>query len=373
MASSFGGSGDYGARTTYRISENRRIVVLQNTRDGRIPVQIETDEVALETEQSESELARDKNWATTSSGSTHTNDYTWTEEPDDRSSGEDSISSGGSAYSAKYTEGSEVLRTGPMLRGSIPVLHPLGLSDSDDEDESEGNRQKKTRKLVKAHLLNEATLEELEFGAELTKDQLLRVKQMLMSHSRCFAQTLSDVGRTDIIEHHIRLKPDARPVYRPGFKRFSQPELQLIEKEVEKQLVAGIIREEDGPWCAPMTLGMKKNGNYRFCVAHISLNAQTERESWPLLNVEEVLDNLGGFEYYTTLDGFSGFNTIPSEKDDQHLTTFRTPWGTFYYTVMPFGLKNAPHTYCRYMHKVIAHLLTKSVKTYLDDIAVAST
>ena len=81
-----------------------------------------------------------------------------------------------------------------MLRGSIPALHALGSSDLDDEDASEGNRQKKTRKLVKAHLLNEATLEELEFGAELTKDQLLRVKQMLMSHSRCFVQTLSDRG-----------------------------------------------------------------------------------------------------------------------------------------------------------------------------------
>ena len=138
-------------------------------------MQIEIDEVALEAEQGESESPRDENWATTSSGSTHTSDYTWTEESDDRSNRKDSIS-----------------------------------SDSDDEDAGEGDRQ------------------------ELTKDQLSRVKQMLMSHSRCFAQTLSDVGRTDIIEHHIRLKSDARPVYHPGFKRFSQPELQFIEKEVQK-------------------------------------------------------------------------------------------------------------------------------------------
>ena len=107
-------------------------------------------------------------------------------------------------------------------------------------------------------------------------------------------------------------------------------------------------------------------------MAYIGLNPQTERESWPLPNIEEVLDGLGGFYYYTTLDGFSGFNTIPIERDDQHLTTFRTSWGTFCYTVMPFGLKNAPHTYCRYMHKVFAHLLAKSVKTYMDDIAMAS-
>ena len=147
--------------------------MLRNTRDGCILVQIETDEIALEAEQGESEIPRDENWAATSSGSTHTSDYTWTEEHDDCSSGEDSISSEGSAYSAKYTEGSEVSRMGPMLRGSIPALHALGSSDLNDGDASEGNRQKKTRKLVKAHLLNEATLEELEFGAGLTKDQLL--------------------------------------------------------------------------------------------------------------------------------------------------------------------------------------------------------
>ena len=125
--------------------------------------------------------------------------------------------------------------------------------------------------------------------------------------------------------------PDSRDLVKLSFN--------FIENEIHKQLAAGIIREEDGPWCGPVTLGMKKNGNYHFCVAYIGLNAQTKRESWPFPNVEEVLDSLGGFEYYTTLDGFSGFNTIPIEEDDQHLTTFRTPWGTFCYTVMPFGFE----------------------------------
>ena len=260
------GSGDYGARTTYRISGNGKIVVLWNTRDGCIPMQIETNE----------------EWATTSSRSTHTSDYTWTEKTDDRSSEEDSVSSEGSSHSAKYTEEDEGSRTGPTVRRNIPAFDALGSSDSDEEIADEGSQQKGARKLVRAHLLNEATLEELNFGVELTKDQLSRVKQMLMSHSQCFALSLNDVGRTTIIEHHIRLKPGARPVYRPRFKRFSQPELQFIENEIQKQLAAGIIREEDGPWCAPVTLGMKKNGNYRFCVAYIGLNAQTERESWPL-------------------------------------------------------------------------------------------
>ena len=102
-------------------------------------------------------MPRDEDWATTSSGSTHTSDYTWTERTDDRSSGDDSVSLGGSAPLAKYTEEGEVSRTEPMLHGNIPTLHALGASDSDGETTDEENRQKKTRKLVKAYLLNEET------------------------------------------------------------------------------------------------------------------------------------------------------------------------------------------------------------------------
>ena len=102
---------------------------------------------------------------------------------------------------------------------------------------------------------------------------------MLISHSQCFALTLGDVGRTTIIEHHIRLKLGAKLVYRPIFKRFSQHELQFIEREIQKQLAVGIIQEVDGTWCTPMTLAMEIRGKYRFCVAYIGLNAQTKRES----------------------------------------------------------------------------------------------
>ena len=123
------------------------------------------------------------------------------------------------------------------------------MSDTDEEnidqkEEKEGSTMPtKTggvRKLVKAYLLNEETLEELKYGVELTGDQLFQVKRMLMSHRQCFALTLNDIGRTTVIEHHIRLKPNARPVYRPGFKGFSQPELQFIEGEIQKQLAAGV-------------------------------------------------------------------------------------------------------------------------------------
>ena len=117
---------------------------------------------------------------------------------------------------------------------------------------------------------------------------------------------------------------------------------------------------------------VEKERQLHICVAYLALNKTTERESWPFPNIKEVLDNLAGHRYYTTLDGFSGFNTIPIRAQDQHYTTLRIPFGTYCYTVMPFGLKNAPHMYCRYVMTKLQSLLKNCVQTYMDDVAVYS-
>ena len=94
----------------------------------------------------------------------------------------------------------------------------------------------------------------LHYG-DLDPDQQEKLVQLLYKHRDCFAASLTDVGRTSLLEHHIRVPKGTNPVYRPGLKRFSQPKLAFIKEQVEKQLQAGIIRENDGPWCAPVTLG----------------------------------------------------------------------------------------------------------------------
>jgi hypothetical protein len=55
-----------------------------------------------------------------------------------------------------------------------------------------------------------------------------------------------------------------------------------------------------------------------------------------------VLENVGGHEAYSFMDGFSGYHKVHIVEEDKAKTTFVTEWGSFAYTVMPFGLKNAP-------------------------------
>ena len=72
------------------------------------------------------------------------------------------------------------------------------------------------------------------------------------------------------------------------------------------------------------------------------------------------------------LDGFSGYNQVLVSLADQLKTTFRTPWGTYAYMKMPFGLINAGATFQRAMDATFRGLINHSVIVYLDDINVFS-
>jgi len=55
----------------------------------------------------------------------------------------------------------------------------------------------------------------------------------------------------------------------------------------------------------------------------------------------EVLENMGGQETYSFIDGFFGYHHIKIAQEDRQKTTFSREWGSYQYTMMPFGLKNA--------------------------------
>eukprot|EP00253_Pinus_taeda_P030423 PITA_30423 len=86
--------------------------------------------------------------------------------------------------------------------------------------------------------------------------------------------------------------------------------------------------------------------------------------------MDHVLQKVTGSFRMSILDGFFGYNQVVVDKEDQKKTAFTTPWGTFMYPRMPFGLMNAGATFQRAMD--ISFLGDKFVVIYLDDIIVFS-
>ena len=72
------------------------------------------------------------------------------------------------------------------------------------------------------------------------------------------------------------------------------------------------------------------------------------------------------------VDGFSGYNQISMHLDDKEKTAFTTPWGTFMYDKMPFGLMNAGATFQRAMDIAFVGEKDKFMVIYMDDITVFS-
>jgi hypothetical protein len=72
------------------------------------------------------------------------------------------------------------------------------------------------------------------------------------------------------------------------------------------------------------------------------------------------------------LDGFSGYNQVLVDPDDQEKTTFTTPWGTFMYVKMPFGLMNVGATFQRAMDIAFMDEIGRFIVIYMDDMTVYS-
>ena len=97
------------------------------------------------------------------------------------------------------------------------------------------------------------------------------------------------------------------------------------------------------------------------------LNDASLHDPFPTPFTDEVLDNVGGQEIYSFIDGFSGYHQIRIHPGDRYKNTFATKWGSFRYTVIPFGLKNAPAIFSRVVVAVFKEYIHKFLEVYFDD------
>ena len=113
---------------------------------------------------------------------------------------------------------------------------------------------------------------------------------------------------------------------------------------------AGIIAPiRFSEWVSNLVPTRKKIREIRLCVDLRNVNKVSLKDNYPLPKMDHILQRVVGASKISLLDGFSGYNLIPVHPDDQEKTAFTTPWDTFKYVKMPFGLKNAGATFQRAM------------------------
>jgi ribonuclease HI len=116
----------------------------------------------------------------------------------------------------------------------------------------------------------------------------------------------------------------------------------------------------------------KKDGTQRMCVDYRSLNEVTIKNKYPLPWIEDLFDQMKGASVFSKIDLRSGYHQLKIQKSDIRKTAFRTRYGLYEYTVMSFGLTNAPTYFMYLMNKVFVEYLDKFVGVFIDDILIFS-
>ena len=193
---------------------------------------------------------------------------------------------------------------------------------------------------------------------------------MLVKHWPVFS-VHGEFGKTDLIQHEIitenvpPIKDKVRPI---------NPNLEpQLREQLDEWLKHGVIEPSNSPWnFALFSVPKKQPGKFRWVIDLRKLNKITKKDRFPIPNIEDNLARLSRSKYFSAIDGAGAYHVVDIAKKDRQKTSFTTPWGTWQFKKLCFGLCNAPSTYSRLVQQVLKDVPYSVALPYLDDTACHS-
>ncbi|GJX77433.1 putative reverse transcriptase domain-containing protein, partial [Tanacetum coccineum] len=165
--------------------------------------------------------------------------------------------------------------------------------------------------------------------------------------------------------------PGATPIAKSPY-RLAPSEMQELSGQLQELQDKGFIRPSHSPWGVPVLFFKKKDGSLRMCIDYRELNKLTIKNHYPLPRIDDLFDQLQGLRFFSKIDLRLGYHQLRVHEDDIPKTAFRMRCGHFEFTVIPFGLTNAPAVFMELMNRVCKPYLDKFVIVFIDDILIYS-
>ena len=167
----------------------------------------------------------------------------------------------------------------------------------------------------------------------------------------------------------IELVPGAKAPKLPYYKLSYEEEAEC-KRQIQEGMARGQVRPSTSPWGSPVLFVKKKDGTLRMCIDYRALNKLTIKNNTALPRIDELLDRMAGARYFTTMDLRSGYNQMRVDESSIPFTAFKTKWGLFEYTVLSFGLCNAPASFQALMTDIFRVYLDQWLVIFIDDLCV---
>jgi len=151
-----------------------------------------------------------------------------------------------------------------------------------------------------------------KLGRLLSQEEQDAVAAVIARHLDVFAWSASDMPGIDpdFLCHHLTMDAKVCPI-RYRRRKLNKERRLVVKEETQKLLSVGHIREIQYPeWLANVVLVKKANGKWRMCVDFIDLNKACPKDSYPLPNIDALVDSASSCKMLSFLDAFSGYNLI---------------------------------------------------------------
>ena len=147
-------------------------------------------------------------------------------------------------------------------------------------------------------------------------------------------------------------------------QRMTPVELQELKVQLQELLDRGFIRLSNSPW-GSLVLFAKKNGKTLWlCIDYRQLNRVTITLCQGLM----IYFQLRGTRVYSKIDLHIGYHRLRVKEAYILKTVFRTGYGHFEFTLMPFELMNAPVAFMDLMHRVFQPYLDQFIVVFILDL-----
>ncbi|HYN44438.1 MAG TPA: reverse transcriptase domain-containing protein, partial [Candidatus Limnocylindrales bacterium] len=214
--------------------------------------------------------------------------------------------------------------------------------------------------------------DEMITGKNMTNKEREILFEVIKKEEATFREKLTEEIRSDSLpKYSIKLKEDATP-HIAAMGRLSPDKEDMLDTEISDLWKRGLIEYSDGTWRARVVLVKKKDGKWRRCIDYRVLNEMTIADSYPMVRIDETLDQLGKAKYFSKLDMVEGYYQIPLHENSKTYTGFATRSGFYQWKYLPMGFKNAGAAFQRQMDTVLGNMRFKFCIPYIDDIIIYS-
>ena len=202
-----------------------------------------------------------------------------------------------------------------------------------------------------------------------TQDRRM-IKEFLFDNLDIFATHKFDVGKVPHDKLNVVIEIGNRPVPCAKLYRLGEVRRNIMNTIISEMIKYDIIEESQAPGGAPALLVQKRDNTWRLVVNYIELNKICEKRCYPMPNVDDYINALRGFKYFSILDLANGYLQIDLAKKEREKTAFVTEDGKYQFKRLPMGLMDSPYYFQRLINYLMGNMKYTICLGYFDDLPI---